>query len=65
MIDDPGRVAERHRRQRYAKLAQAEEWRPILADLIQVAMSVPDPTVRCGRLDMVAHILESLTPLEE
>jgi hypothetical protein len=65
MMDDPGRLAERNRRQRYVVLAQAPEWKPILADLIQVAMSVPDPTVRCGRLDMVAHILESLTPLED
>jgi hypothetical protein len=65
MADDPGRLAERNRRQRYIILSQTPEWRYILLDLTQLAMAEPDPAVRAGRLDMIAHILESLTPLEE
>jgi hypothetical protein len=35
-------------------------WPAVLDDLVQFAMVPTDPAVRCGRLDVIAYILDSV-----
>lgn len=40
-------------------------WPVILDDLVRYAVEPTDSAVRCGRLDMIAYILDSVIAIEE
>lgn len=42
-----------------------QHWPLALADVIQFAGQADDPMVRCGRLDVVTYILDSMLPHQE
>ncbi len=54
------RQAEKDRRTLYQALAMHPQWQRVKADLILFACSEKDPAVRCGRLDLLAYLEDSI-----
>lgn len=58
-------MPEHERRDASRKLASAPTWPTVYADLIGFAQSAQDPAVRCGRLDVLAYLQESIIGTSE
>jgi hypothetical protein len=43
----------------YRSLVQASGWGDVLQSMLAYANQEKDPAVRCGRLDMVAHMIRA------
>jgi len=43
----------------YRMLVQTSGWADVLQEMLAYAERAGDPAVRCGRLDMVAHIIRA------
>ena len=74
MAESPGLKEAEERRERatvaYRAIVQAPGWPYVLQDLLGASTPrlCPDPQVRCGRLDLIAHILRAAGttgPLQE
>ncbi len=52
--------AEKARRSIYKALGSHQDSQGVFADLILFACTEKDPSVRCGRLDMIAYIQDML-----
>ena len=61
MADMPERVKEilRQRADAYRKLVQTPGWADCLQEMLGYAAGEKDPAVRCGRLDMIAHMIRA------
>jgi hypothetical protein len=45
----------------YQAIEMQPAWRVMARDLLDFALAEKDPVIRCGRLDMLAHIQDALS----
>ena len=61
MADQAEKIREilRRRADAYRTLVQTPGWGDCLQEMIAFASKSEDPAVRCGRLDMITHIIRA------
>lgn len=61
MVDQTDKIREilRRRADAYRSLVQSPGWGDCLQEMLAHADRAQEPAVRCGRLDMIAHIIRA------